>query len=192
LGRILRGYKIDMDVYEIKPKEGDFVILKLLKVLGVFLCAYAAFFVLIFIGLPILTSRKGGASVFHLVTPDRLTEIVLYAALAATGYFIFPKIRHLQIEKFEFNDEVGKLRITYKSYFLNKRTRVLFFYTGLSFKSREAWDLANGTYDHIEFFSGTEKIGVIHGASVDWHKLPKTTQAIKEKILAINEQLSEV
>jgi hypothetical protein len=178
-----------MEVYGIKPKEGDFVMFKLLKVFGIFLCAYVASFVLIFIGLPILISRRGGGKLFLLDNPDMLSNIVLYLAFAAVFYFIFSKIRYLEIEKFEFNDAVGKLRITYKSYFLNERTTVLFFYTGLSFKSRKARDLVNGEYDHIEFFSGKEKIGVIHGASVDWHKLPKTTTAIKEKILMINERI---
>jgi hypothetical protein len=36
--------------------------------------------------------------------------------------------------------------------------------------------------DHIEVFSNQKRIAVIGSNSVDWHKIPKTTERLKEKI----------
>lgn len=176
-------------IFELKSREEHWLLFKYLKLIAIFVAVYASSYAFI---LYTSTGRRRKSDLHSAISEniDLYLDITLYISLAAVMLYVIHKVRFHEIEKFEFNDSVGKLRVSYRNFFTHYRFTRLYFYSDLRYRNKTARGLLSGEYDHIEIFSKEKKIAVIGSAAVDWHKLPNTTLRLKEKLWTIQEGIS--
>jgi hypothetical protein len=172
-------------VFEIKSRSEYWIFFKFIKLFAIYIGTYLGLMITIF-G---LGGRRRGGEAFDPEYTKTMMDLVFYGSIAAVLYYVIRKLRSPEIEKFEFNDSIGKLRVSYRNFFTHYRWKKLFYYSDLSYKYERSNDFIAGEYDHIWIYAGKSRIALIHGASTDWHKLPQTTMRLVKLLATIRNQI---